>query len=334
MILFNKINIYIFVVLIVAIGCTDSENVSPYQEILNNPPYTMLTDSIKKFPENEELYSRRAILLNQNNLPEPALADFTKAWSIRKDEKYAFGISTLLLEKKPDSAIAFLKNATKFLPGSYLLQLSLARAYDLTNETDQALAVCNQLLEQNPNLTDVLKLKADLLSKKGDTVAAISSLEKAHRLVPNDIELNFMLALKYAETKNPQVLSLCDSLIRLDTSGIHPEPYYYKGIYYENINEKSKALTFFDEAVKHDYNFMEGYIEKGALLFEMKNYAAALKILNLALTISPEYPESYYWIAKCQQALGQKEDARLNYERAYGLDNTFKAAKDSADKLK
>ena len=41
------------------------------------------------------------------------MADFKKAWTLKKDEKYALGISTLLLDKKPDSAIIFLNHALK-----------------------------------------------------------------------------------------------------------------------------------------------------------------------------------------------------------------------------
>src|SRR4029079_18878621 len=77
---------------------------SPYADILNKPPYDLLSDSIRKDSRNDELLFRRAVLLNKNNLPEPALADFQKAWSLKKDERYAFGTSTILLDSKPDSA--------------------------------------------------------------------------------------------------------------------------------------------------------------------------------------------------------------------------------------
>jgi tetratricopeptide (TPR) repeat protein len=329
-----KIIIPITAGLIFISSCNDNNTDSPYKEILANQPFTSLTDSIKTAPKNDELYFRRAVLLNQNNFPEPALADFRKAWSIKKEEKYALGISTLLLESKPESALLFLREALGEIPNSMLLQLSLARAYDSKNKTDEALAICDQMLQQNPQQVDVLKLKADLLDKKGNTKETINTLETAYAITPYDAELVYMLALKLAETKNNRVLTLCDSLIRADSIGHHAEPYYYKGIYYSNINDKAKALSFFDQAVKRDINFMEGYIEKGAVLYEMKKYPEALNVFNLALNISPEYPDSYYWIAKCQQATGKNDEAKLNYQRAYSLDNTNTAAKDSADKLK
>ena len=89
-------------------GCNSNEQTSsPFAEILSQPPFASLTDSISKEPGRDDLYFRRAVLLNKNNLPEPALADFKKAWSIAPAETYAVGVSNILLEKKPDSAVLF-----------------------------------------------------------------------------------------------------------------------------------------------------------------------------------------------------------------------------------
>ncbi len=319
--------------MILVSSCTDREKASPFAEILGREPFAALSDSIKKDPGNEELWFRRAVLLNSNNFPEPALADFQKAWSLKKEEKYALGISTLLLESNADSALRFLKEAIKVVPNSLLLQLSLARTYDKKNDPDAALGVCDRILQSNPQQSDVLKLKADLLDKKGLNKEATSILENAFRIVPYDVELNYILALRYAEAKDPKVLAICDSLIKADTEGTHAEPYYYKGIYYSNTGDKAKALALFDEAVKHDYYFMDGYIEKGSIYYDMKKYTEALGVFNLALTISPQFADSYYWIAKCQEATGKKAEARANYLRAFELDKTIIQAKEAADRL-
>ena len=253
-------------------SCNDNSSATPYDEILEQKAFAAITDSIKKDPSNDQLRFRRAVLLNTNNFPEPALADFQKAWSLKKEEKYALGISTLLLEKKADSAILFLQEALKEIPRSYLLRLSLARGYTATNKNKEAMAICDEILSQKPDLADVIKLKADLLDKENQTAAATRLWEQAYQLAPFDVELNYILALRYAEAKNPRVLSLCDSLIKADTEGRHAEPYYYKGIYYANITDNVKALSSFDEAIKHDFYFLDGYIEKGSLLYEMKKY--------------------------------------------------------------
>src|SRR5262245_45071766 len=67
-------------------ACGGSSGSSRFEEIRSQPPYSPLTDSIRHLPKNADLYFRRAVLLNRNNLPEPALADFQRAWSLRKNE--------------------------------------------------------------------------------------------------------------------------------------------------------------------------------------------------------------------------------------------------------
>jgi tetratricopeptide (TPR) repeat protein len=325
------------ILLIVAVsiltGCNNNEETSPFGDLLNQQPYAPLTDSLKKEPKNAELYFMRAVLLNRDSLPEPALADFQKAWSLDKQEKYAYGVSSLLIDKKSDSAIIFLQSALKEVPKSILLRLSLARAQDAKGETDAALATSNEILQLNPQQVDVLVLKSDLLEKKEQMAESIAVLEQAYAIAPQDLELNYNLAYKYAENKNSKVIRLCDSLAAKDSLKIHAEPYYYKGIYYSNINEKAEAINQFNESIKHDYQFKNAYIEKGRIYYDQKKYPDALKVFQLVMRLSPSFADSYYWIAKCQEATGEKAEAKLNYQRAYGLDKTFTDAKEAADKL-
>lgn len=323
----------VIIYVIIISSCNDKGTDSRFRDILEKEPYAGITDSISNEPSNDELYFRRAVLLNSNNLAEPALEDFKKAWSLKNDERYAYGLSNLLLDKKPDSAILFLKEAIGKLPKSFLLQLTLARSYDAMGKTDNALELTNKILEENPQQVDVMKMKADLLGKKGSNAAAIELLEKAYGLTPYDIELNYELAFKYAEAKNPGVLKICDSLMKVDTLNLHAEPYYYKGIYYSNINEKAKALSLFDQALQHDYYYLNAYIEKARVLYDQKKFAEALKTVQLANTISATFPDAYFWMGKCQEAMGNLTEAKLNYQRAFGLDNSFIEAKEAAEKI-
>jgi tetratricopeptide (TPR) repeat protein len=313
--------------------CNDNTTSSPYDNVLKNPPFDLLSDSIRKNPETDSLYFRRAVLLNKNNYPEPALADFRTAWSLHKDERYAFGISTILLDKNADSAILFLRDAITELPQSILLRINLAHAYDDRGRLDDALNVCNDILRLAPGQVDVLKLKAELLDKKGNPSEALVNYERAYALTPFDIDLNYTLAFRYAQEKNPKVLSLCDSLAKKDSLGKHAEPYYFKGLYYSNTNNSTKAIALFDEAIRHDYTFKNAYIEKGRILLDQGKPLDAYKIFNLVMTISPQFADAYYWMGQCQEAMGQKAEAKLNYQRAFSLDKTFTEAKDAADRL-
>jgi tetratricopeptide (TPR) repeat protein len=315
------------------VACNNKDTSSPFEEILSQQPFDVITDSIKQQPKNDELYFRRAVLLNKNNFPQPALADFQKAWLLRKHEKYAFGIANIWLEKKTDSAIIFLNQALKQLPESYLLRITLARSYDAMNHPDDALNTCNEILRSQPDLPDVLLFQSELFEKKGDKTNSILSLEKAYTLAPANLEVAYKLAYSYAEDKNVKAVALCDTLIKRDSFRLHADPYYVKGLYYSNINDKAKAIQLFDETIRHDINYLNAYIEKGKILVDQKKTTEALKVFELANRVKPAFPDAYYWIGVCQEALGQKEDAKLSYEKAYSLDKSFTEAKEAAEKL-
>jgi tetratricopeptide (TPR) repeat protein len=324
---------FLIVAVLLFTGCNDTEESSPFSDILNEQPYRPLTDSIQDEPGRDELYFRRAVLLNKNNFPEPALADFRKAWSLNKQESYAVAVSTLLLEKKKEEAVSFLSEAIKELPKSLFLKLNLARAYNEINKPDEALAVCNDILREQPDQVNTLMLQSDLLQQKGDTTAALDSLEKAHQITPLNRDLGYQLAYLYAESKNEKVIPLTDSLIAYDSLKLYADPYYIKGLYYSNINDRPKAMQWLNETIKKDYNYQNAYIEKGKLFFNQKNIQEALKTFTLVNTIDPAFPDSWYWIGRCQEALNQKAEAKLSYEKAYGLDKTFTEAKEAAERM-
>jgi len=181
-------------------------------------------------------------------------------------------------------------------------------------------------------LYDYLFKKAELLEITGDTANAIGTLEKF--VTPGELtEAGLRLAHLYAETKNPKTIPFCDLMIKNDRTGKDPNPVYLKGVYYYNTDDYSKAMAAFDECIQKDYTFIDAYMEKGRILFKQKNYTEAIKVYDLAITISNQFADAYLWKGRCQEALGQKQEAKLNYLRAFGLDKTLKEAKEAADKL-
>lgn len=323
--------ICIFLVITILAACSNSTNdPSPFAEKLQVPPYKTLSDSIRKDPTRSDLFFRRAILLNRNDQPAAALADFRQAWKLEKFEPYALGAGNILLLNQPDSGIVFVQSALKELPESLPLQLLLARVYEAANKPDQAVAVCNQILTEIPDQVNALVLKAEILEKKNEVPALIDALEKAHTLLPGNLEIIEKLAYQYAENKNIRSLALADTIISYDSLGENPNPYYIKGNYFANTGNTAKAIYWFDETIKHDHRYLAAYIEKGKILFDQKKFEEAAGVFKLANTISPAFPDAWYWIGRCQQQAGQLVEARESYQKAYSLDKSFTEARDAA----
>lgn len=315
------------------IACSNNSS-SKANKFLSQPPYNKLTDSIENMPKDAGLYYRRGTLLFSNEENSLAEKDIRTAWQLNTKEEYALRLATILKNKNADTAIAFLQEALQKLPGSIGLHILLAKGFESKNELEKALAICNDILKEYPGEIDALILKSELLKKQNKNAEALAVLEKAYSYAPNDVDLVQQLAFEYADSKNPKALTLSDSLIKADVEKRHAEPYYFKGLYYENTGNYKDAINYFDEAIQHDFNFLDAYMDKGQTYYDQKKFADALKTFQLSTTVFPSEAVPYYWLAKTQQAMGNKNEARLNYQRAYGLDKTLTEAKDSADRLK
>lgn len=326
----HKLFILLTFLIIVIVSCTHNDTADM---LLQQPPFQSLTDSIKQQPGNAALYYKRGVMLYENNQLTYAEADTRKAWNLNHTETYALGAAQVLAKKNTDSAIAFLQQATSALPNSIALKVSLATQLHEKGADDPALAICRQIIQQYPNQIDALLLQAQILKSQNKNEDALATLEKAYTFAPFDVELSYNLAFEYAQRKNARAVALADSLLKMDSSGTHAEPYYFKGLYYENTSNIPLALQYLNEAIQHDYYFLDAYMEKGQILYNQKKYDAALKTFQLASTVSPTFADAYYWTGKSQEAIGDKTNAKLNYQRAYGLDKTLTEAKQAADKL-
>lgn len=311
------------------LACASSEE----EQLLNQPPYAALTDSIDDAPSKANLYYRRGSLLLQNEQEALAEKDFRKAWNLEPNEDHAIGVARFLIKRDNDSAIAFLENAVREVPESLVLPISLARGYQQKKEYDKALAICSRIINDYPNQLDALLLQAEILKAQNRQADALATLEQAYSYAPFDAELAHSLAFDYAQAKNPKALLLADSLIRADSLQRHAEPFYFKGVYYANTGNQGAALQQFDEAIRRDYNYLDAHMDKGVLLFENKQYAAAQKAFALAITISPAFADAHFWLGKIAQAQNKPAEAKTHYQRAYSLDKSLSEAKAAADAL-
>ncbi|MGE5519352.1 MAG: tetratricopeptide repeat protein [Candidatus Dadabacteria bacterium] len=319
------------ILLFLIASCNHKEERS--DNLLEQNPYKQLTDSIKIQPSNADLYYKRGSLLYNNNQVLHAQEDMLKAWQLKPTEEYALGVTTALKETDVDTAISFLKAAIKQLPKSISLQIALARGYQVKKKYDEAISVCDNILNQNPNQLDALTFKSEILKDQKKDAEALAVLEKAHASDPSNKELSYNLAYEYADAKNIKAIQLADTLIHQDRTETVSRAYYIKATYYNNVGNSVEALKNYDAAITHNYNFLDPYLDKGQLLYKLKQYPTALKNFELALKVSPSTADFYYWLGKTQQAMGDIKNAKLNYERAYGLDKTLTEAREASDSL-
>ena len=315
-------------------SCSSGKNDKDSAEkTLSAPPYAGLTDSIKQFPQNQDLYMQRAVLLSQNNKHELAMADYKKAWDLKPEQHIAMQyVSNLMLVNRPEEAVKLLKESIAKWPGNPNLHRRLSEIYTQMGDTKKAISQYDEWAQQDSLNFEVWYEKGVLLARLKDTPAAIQALEKSYKVQPINYN-GLALASLYAASLNPKVITLCDELIRKDTTGILNDVLYLKGSYYSDTKQYAKAMEMFNECISHDWKFADAYIEKGIVLHDLKNYDSALKVFTMAATVANTNPDAWYWMARCYEALGKKDLARVNYQRALAIDKKFDEAREGLKRL-
>jgi tetratricopeptide (TPR) repeat protein len=304
------------------------------EKVLSSPPYTGLTDSIKQFPQNQDLYLQRAVLLSQNNRHELAMTDYKKAWEMKPEQHIALQyVSNLMLVNRPEEAVKLLKESLTKWPGNPDLHRRLSEIYTQVGETKKAIAQYDEWAQQDSLNFEVWYEKGVLLAQLKDTPAAIQALEKSYHVQPINYN-GLALASLYAATLNPKVITICDDLIRKDTSGIINDVLYLKGSFYSDTKQYDKAMVMFNECISHDWKFADAYIEKGIVLYELKHYDSALKVFTMAATVANINPDAWYWMGRCYEVLGNKDLALVNYQRALAIDRKFTEAREGIRRVK
>lgn len=300
----------------------------PQAAVLHRPPFAPLTDSLAqtKGPETAGLYLRRAELLSRNNFHELAAEDYRRSWELSPEEFTGFRYaSTLSIIGQTDQAVQLLRDCEKKYPDNPAFPSLLAELYQQSNRMKEALAIYDGLLAKDSLDNEAWYEKGLLLQKIRDTAAAIRALAKAYSLQPVNT-YGLELAHLYAESRNPVALSICDDILRKDSSHQLLDPLFIKGIYYSNSTQYKKAIVEFDSCIGRDWKFTDAYLEKGIALFEQKRYDTAMSTFQMTIKVSNTYPDGYYWVGRCYEATGHKDQAIPYYRQALSLDKDFTEA--------
>ncbi|MGH2648464.1 MAG: tetratricopeptide repeat protein, partial [Ginsengibacter sp.] len=217
-------------------------------------------------------------------------------------------------------------------PDSLTLVQNLIEVYRNEGSYDSALVLTNDQIKKDSNNAYLWNMKATLHFENDDTLNAINSLEHAVDIYPLP-EYLVALGTIYAEVKNPKSLIIANGLLKANRVKSGADAMFIKGLYYSYTEDKMKAINYFDSSLHMDFTYMFSYREKAIALYDLGKYKEALEVLKRAVTVQNNFDEGYYWMGKCYEKLGNKEDAIQSYQTALLYDNNFSEAREALDKL-
>src|SRR5215831_932475 len=153
------------ILILILVSCNNKGTTN----VLEEPPFASITDSIKKFPTNPDLLIRRGELLSQNNQHELAYLDYRKAWDMNKTEDVAMDyVSNLYLVNKPGEAVRVLEESVKKFPGNPELRRRLSEAYIQSGLSKKAMEQYDNMIKNDSNNFDPWYQKGILLAEMKD----------------------------------------------------------------------------------------------------------------------------------------------------------------------
>lgn len=315
-----------FTGILVSVGCQQEED--PFNNpLLYQLPYQPITDSIKRHPSDPALYLTRGLLLSQHNRHETATADYRKAWELRSDEASGLEYSAnLMLVNDTARAISLLQECRRLFPKNPEFNRRLSELLAATGKGTAAITEFDLLLSQDSLNFNAWHEKGMLQLRFGDTPGSLHALEQAYRLHPSSYT-GLPLASLYAARLDIRVLTICNELLRQDSTSNTIDALFLKGVYYSDKKQYTQALQAFESCIRKDWKFPDAYIEKGLVYYEQQLLPKALQTFEMAARVSPTDADAYFWMGRCQESMHQDTEALLNYQRALTFDAALTEAK-------
>jgi len=179
----------------------------------------------------------------------------------------------------------------------------------------EAEAIYQSILSEQPHNPDILYLMGVLALQKGSNESAVDLVEKAIKYDPNqpnfyNISGEAHLALSHFET----AISRYEQAIALqpDFAGAHNN----LGNAYKQLNRLDDAIQHYEQAIALDPNIVMSYNNLGIALKELGRYEEALGHLKKAVTIMPNYGEAHSNLGNLLQELGRLDEAIAHHRQA------------------
>jgi len=262
------------------------------------------------------LYARARYFLQAGNA-DSALLDMQRLIAI--DSTRAAYFITMgdiyLVSNRTRYTRQALQKAISLSPERVDAHMKLAELYLYVEMRQDALNELNEVLRRNKTNPKAYYLKGIIYKEGGDTALAISSLLTASEQDPQYADAYEQLGLIYAAKHDPRCLDFYNNVLRINPANSLTK--YNIGYFHQTHGALDKAMETYDLLMKADPKFPLAPYNMGFILFEYQNKPKeALPYFMQAASLKPDYAEAVYMAGLCNEKLGNKEGAIIDYRDA------------------
>lgn len=270
-----------------------------------------------------------------------------------------------IVAKDLDSARKTLQDALRMQPDFLEAQLMLGGVEIQSTHLDEALKLAKQMQQQKPGSPAGYTLEGDIAFARKDFPAALAAFERAQKLAPSSAllvrELQVFTAMQRPEAGEKRLAdwlathpqdagsraALAESLVRRNQYRTAAEQYLIlnknnpNNLFVLNnlawaLSEfnDNRALGFAEQALKLKPDNPAVLDTLGWLLVKQGQSERGIKLLQQALSKTPDVAEIHYHLAAGYAKMGDSAHARQELKRLLNSGQTFQQEKEARDLLK
>jgi tetratricopeptide (TPR) repeat protein len=218
-----------------------------------------------------------------------------------------------MTSEKFDSAIYYYDSALKQDPSNLNSQFNRGLCYLYFEKYKSAINDFENYIKTNKNDPNAYSFRAECKRELGDSTGSLKDYDTAVLLSPNDPKLRiergkFRSIMSLSDLSNEDF----DFSIKLDSTQYYPN--YLKALNLFWADDYNTSILYFSKAIKLNPTFANNYFYCAQVRLAMKEEDNAIKLLNIAIELSPKDPEYYLSRGKVYLFNESEYDDNLAYE--------------------
>ncbi len=194
-----------------------------------------------------------------------------------------------------------------------------AETYLAQGKTDEAIATCKQILEQNPDSVSAHLTLGKALQAKGELESAMRSYSQVIYLQPNTTQAHLGLASAYAEQQQwQQALMGYQTALKLNPDLDLATVWQPLAEIYEQMGKVEKAIECWEKAIARypEQVTPQAYLKLGNRLRNQKQFDRALSVFEQSLKQHSRHAALHYGYGKVFEQQEQWQTAIECYQNA------------------
>ena len=242
----------------------------------------------------------------------------TLAWKI---------LGTLMMRDsdRASAALPILERARQLAPEDAETLNSLARAYQVLERLDDAIAVCTQAVALQPNSAEIWNNQGLIQHKLKQRDAALASYERALALKPNYVKALDNRGNVLRELDRPEEALHCHEQA-LDLEANNADSHNNRGVALQILKRPQDALVAFTRALAIRPNDVQIFINQVNSLIDLARFEEALVCCNAALAINPDFADAHYNRGCVMRSMKRWSEAQVCFEKTLVIDSNHVGA--------